>query len=132
MNDIERMIAAIIRPGPSRSFDERVQTLLAPPEPIRPRKPRWRVAMDWLGTAACVGLVGFYVGRVSVGVQPISAPVTTIAPPSNSPSQSLPSPATIVNIPLGDDQLAALFVRSSPREGLLGKGPFTVEVSTSP
>lgn len=131
MNDIERMITAIVRPGPSRSLDERVQTLLAP-EPIGRGKTRWRVAMAWFGTAACVGFVGFYVGRVSVGVQPISAPVTTIAPPSNSPSQSLPSPATIVNIPLGDDQLAALFMRSSPSEGLLGKGPFTVEVSTSP
>jgi hypothetical protein len=131
MNDIERMIAAIVRPGPSRSLDERVQTLLAP-EPIRPRKSRWRVAMAWLGTAACVGLIGFYVGRVSVSGQPISAPVATVAPPSDSQSKSAPSLATVVNIPLGDDQLAALFVRSSPREGLLGKGPFTVEVSTSP
>ena len=87
MNDIERMIAAIVRPGPSRSLDERVQTLLAP-EPIRPRKSRWRVAMAWLGTAACVGLVGFYVGRVSVSGQPISAPVATVAPPSDSPSKS--------------------------------------------
>jgi hypothetical protein len=131
MNDIERMIEAIGRPAPSKSLDERIQALLAP-EPIQPRTSRWRVAFVWWATAVCIGLVGFYVGRVSLGPQPPSAPVTAVAPPSESPSQRSPSPTTVVNIPLPDDQLAALFVRPSPREGLLGKGPFTLEVSTSP
>jgi hypothetical protein len=131
MNDIERMIEAISRPAPSKSLDERIQALLAP-EPIQSRTSRWRDAFAWCATAVCIGLVGFYVGRVSVRTQPASAPVTTVAPPSESPSQSSPSPATVVNIPLPDDQLAALFVRPSPREGLLGKGPFTLEVSRSP
>ncbi len=131
MNDIERMIKAIVRPGPSRSLDERIQALLAP-KPIRARTSRWRVAIAWFGTAACIGLAGFYVGRVSVGAQPISVPGTNIAPTPDSQTRRSPSPTTIVNMPLGDDQLAAFFVRSNPSDGLLGKGPITFEVSTSP
>jgi hypothetical protein len=131
MNDIERMIETISRPAPSTSLDDRIQALLAA-EPARPRTSNWRLAIIWWGTAVCIGLVGFYVGRVSVGTQPTPVPVTTVAPLSDSPSRSSLSPATVVDIPLPDDQLAALFIRPSPREGLLGKGPFTLEVSTSP
>jgi hypothetical protein len=131
MNDIERMIETINRPAPSKSLDERIRALLAP-ELIRRPTSKWRVAIAWWGTAACIGLVGFYAGRVSVGTQSNPVPIATVAPSSDSPSQSLPSPATVVRIPLPHDQLAALFIRPGPREGLLGKGPFTVEVSTSP
>jgi hypothetical protein len=131
MNDIERLIEAISRPAPSKLLDARIRALLAP-ELIRPPTSKWRVAIVWWGTAVCIGLVGFYIGRVSVGTESNPVPIATVAPSSDSPSQSSPSSATVVNIPLRGDQLAALFIRPGPREGLLGKGPFTVEVSMSP
>jgi hypothetical protein len=131
MNEIERLVSAIGRPEPSQRLNERIQALFAPDRDRR-RVSRWRMAIAWCGTAACVGLLGFYLGRQSAIVQLPPEHVSTATPSSHPPDRASLIPASVVNIPLRDDQLAGLFMPREPREGMLGRGPFKIEVSTSP
>ncbi len=132
MNELERMIAGIHRPGPSADLDERVQRLLIGNDSIRPARSFWRGAVALLTTAACVGAICFYWGRQSVLGTADPPGVTIQAVASDPPPQSRLAAGTVVRIPLPEDQVAALFMHGLQREGLLGAGPVTVDVSSAP
>jgi hypothetical protein len=76
MNELERLIAALPRPEPSEELDHRIDALLAH-QPVRAPIRRWSGTMSWIATAACVGGLGFFLGRQSVVV----GPVPTAVPP---------------------------------------------------
>lgn len=132
MNELERMIAAIYRPEPSDELDERIERLFAPNNYSRPPHSRWRSALALLATAACVGTLCFYWGRQSVIATADTAHVTIHRPAIDPPPEAPSATGNVVGIPLREDQLAGLFIRSSEREGMLGKGPVTVEIFSSP
>jgi hypothetical protein len=135
MNEIERLIAAVPRPEPGEKLDQRIHALLAHP-PVRSPIRRRKGMLGWLASAACVGLLGFYLGRQSV-VAPlpaelVSTAVTAVAPASDSPPKVAPVATKITNVPLDPDKIAKLFVGPVGRERMFGNGPVTVEISTSP
>ena len=131
MNELERLIAAVPRPEPSEKLDQRIDALLAQP-PVRAPIRRWSGTMGWVATAACVGALGFYLGRHSAIQALPHAAVTAAAPASDPPPKAAPVTAKVTSVPLDADQLAKIFVSPTPREGMFGKGPVTFEISTSP
>jgi len=127
MNELERLLASVPRPEPSRQLDQRVNALLVQESPSRPGV-RWRNALALSGVAACAGLIGFYWGQHS-----IVAPTLNVAIPAHvRPSEPDPASDNIVTIPLRQDQLASLFVKTGPPERMLGRGPVKIEVFSSP
>lgn len=130
MNELERMIAALSRPEPSSELDERVKAVLAQPSPGHSR-PKWRSVLASCGTSACIGLIGFYLGRQSIGPARESATIASTVPAPAPASESVPVSTNVTKIPLREDQLAGLFANVRVREGMLGKGPVTIEISTS-
>ncbi|HEV3416769.1 MAG TPA: hypothetical protein VG056_08160 [Pirellulales bacterium] len=130
MNELERLIAGLARPEPSDRLDDRIQAMLAQ-EQVRPRVSPWRIAISWCGTAACMGVLGFYLGRQTAIAQPAPAPVTSTAQSIDRPVETTTVPVTSVSIPLRADQLAGLFMPPAIHEGMLGRGPVTIQVSTS-
>lgn len=131
MNELERLIAAMDRPEPSSRLDDRVHALFARPQ-LRSNKPLWTNALVACGAAACIGVLGFFLGRQSNSSS--ADPLPAIASSSQRhPRASAATLATNVQrIPLSENQLASLFIRHSHREGLLGNGPVTILTSTSP
>jgi hypothetical protein len=130
MNELERLIAALPRPEPGEQLDQRIRTLLArQPVPLQIR--RSSATMAWIATAACIGAIGFFLGRQSVVVGPMPTAVAGAAPASDPPAVT-PDAANITNIPLNEEQLAGLLARPAPREGMFGRGPMTIEVSKTP
>ena len=127
MNELERLVAAIVRPKPSTSLDMRVKTLLDQ-TPAPPSRARWRRVATLCASAACIGLAGFYLGWESGWRARSTDPQTpTIAQATGSPAAP-----NSTHIPLTDDQLASLFMRSASHEGLLGRGPVEIQIPTSP
>ena len=131
MNELERLIAAVPRPEPGEKLDQRIDALLAHP-PIRSSTRRWKSTLAWTATAACVGAIGFYLGRQSVVRMPPETAVIAAAPASDSPLEVAPVATNITSVPWDADQLAKLFVGPTGREGMFGKGPVTFEISPSP
>ena len=129
MDDLERLIARIRRPEPSKELDDRVKAVLAPPAGFRAHV-RTRLVRG--GIAACVAAVCFLAGRLSVSPATQPRPVTgtpSMAAPSFAKNTVSPATTTIV---LGDEQLASLLIRPAAHEGMLGAGPFEVEIVSSP
>jgi hypothetical protein len=131
MNALELLISALNRPEPTDKLDARIKALLAQVE-LAPRRRRWKSALLSCGTAACVGLLGFYAGRLSASSATDPLPAKASASRVQPRSESAPVAASVTKIPLGEDQLAGLFVRPDHRESLLGSGPVTVLTSASP
>lgn len=131
MNELERLLAAVPRPEPSDQLDQRVNALLAREPPSRP-SARWRNALVWCGTTACIGLISFYCGRWSVGAAPGELVQVTKPQAPARPAESSPISDNVLSFPLRQDQLASLFVQSAAAETMLGTGPVRIEVSTSP
>ena len=130
MNELERLLASVSRPEPSDELDRRVSALLAPIPTPAPRATAG-YALLLCGTAVCVGLIGFYCGRLSVGAAN-GAAVTVKSPNPERPLESDPVSSPVLNVPLRRDQLAGLFVQSPAPEPMFGTGPLKVKVSTSP
>jgi hypothetical protein len=130
MNELERLIAGLARPEPSDRLDDRIHAMLAQAQ-VRPRVSRRRVTLAWFATAACVGVLGFFLGRQTVIAEPALAPVAATAQSIDRPVEVSPAPVTSVNIPLRADQLAGLFMPPAVHEGMLGRGPVKIEVFTS-
>jgi hypothetical protein len=130
MNELERLIAAIARPEPSGTLDERVQAILAH-EPPGIRTIRWRSALVWCCASACIGLIGFCLGRQSVGLTMGSPTVDSAALSADHHVEAAPGSPNIMKTPLREDQLAGLFLRAGIGEGMLGTGPVTIEISKS-
>jgi hypothetical protein len=128
MNELERLIAALPRSEPSENLDERIGALLAH-QPVRSLIHRWNGKLAWIATAACVGAIGFYLGRQSVVVVTVPTTLTAAAPTADLPLGVAPVATHVTSVPLGADQLAKLFVSPASREGMFGKGPVTIEVS---
>jgi hypothetical protein len=128
MTDVERLIADAAEPGPSAQLDARIHELFASDVPAAIRPPRGR--REWatlLATAACVGMVGFFLGRASVpgrATIPPSAAVVAEVPPPGKPvvaeSTRSPQPEPSVRMALTKEQLATFFARPSGREGPFG------------
>ena len=131
MNEIEQLIAAIDQPEPTAKLDERVYALFVQPR-ARMKKPRWMNTFVACGAAACMALLGFYAGRQSSGAATHSYPAMPSAGKSSSRHEGQHVAVNVTKVPLGNDQLAGLFVRPNHREGLLGNGPITILTSTSP
>jgi hypothetical protein len=131
MNDLEQLIAGLARPEPRDGFDQRIRALLNQKR-TRSRMSAGKIALAWCGSLACVGIVGFSLGRLSAIAQTTPQQVTVAAPSSDSPNRTSTNPASVVNIRLREDQFAALFLPPGHSEGMLGKGPVKIEVSTSP
>jgi hypothetical protein len=125
MNELERLLAAVSRPEPSRHLDERVNAVLMHEPPGRPGV-HWKRAWAWCGVAACAGAIGFYGGRQSVVVPSASVAATAEMPAPDPVSHQ------IVTVPLRQDQLASLFVQTATPERMLGRGPVRIAVSASP
>ena len=132
MHELERTIAAILRPEPSPALDERIGGLLAASHCVRPPRSRRSGALTLLTTAVCVGAICFYWGRQSKLATVDSADARIRTPAKDRPPRSISEAGNVVRIPLREDQLAGLFVQPTDGEGLLGKGPVTVEVFASP
>jgi hypothetical protein len=130
MNEIERMISGLPRPEPSDNLDDLVRVLLAHQQ-VRSRVSRRTIAIAWCGTAASVGILGFFLGRHTAVAQSTPALVTSTAQSNDRRVESPSEPVTSVRIPLRADQLAGLFMASPVHEGMLGRGPVTIHVSTS-
>lgn len=122
MNELERLIADAGMPGPSDHLDHRIRALLAGASGGSPS--RWRNIVVLCGTAACVGVIGFFLGRQSVRVAPVDRAPTIAASVREAD-------ANVTRVALGEDQLASFFVWRPAREGMLGSGPVTLEVSQS-
>jgi hypothetical protein len=131
MNELERLIAAVNRPEPGCRLDDRVQTLFAQTR-LRPDNPPRMNALVACGAAVCVGLLGFFVGRLSVSAPTDPLPAMASASHLRPRPENPPVATSVMKVPLGDDQLAGLFVRSAHDEGLLGSGPVTILTSASP
>jgi hypothetical protein len=131
MNELERMIAAIEVPGPSDQLDERVRATLAARRAQEPSR-RMRDMLAMLGASACIGLIGFVLGRQSVAVPPVVGQPTSTLSVSDEPALQPATQPQIVRVPLRDDQLASFFVQPAAREGMLGRGPVRFDVTTSP
>lgn len=125
MNELERLLVGVSRPGPSRRLDERVNAVLMQEPPGRPGV-RWKRALASCGVAACAGAIGFYGGRQSVVVPSASVAATA--------EMTAPDPVShqLVTVPLRQDQLASLFVQTATPERMLGRGPVRIAVSASP
>jgi hypothetical protein len=130
MNELERLIAGLPRPEPSDQLDNRIHALLAQGR-ARPLVSGRRIAVAWCGTAACVGVLGFFLGRQTAIAEPAPAPVTATAQSIDRPVENPSAPVTSVSIPLRADQLAGLFMPPAVHEGMLGRGPVKIEVFTS-
>ena len=131
MNELERLLAAVPRPEPSRQLDQRVNALLVQ-EPRSRSGVRWRNALVLSGVAVCAGLIGFYCGQHSIVAPPVNVAMPAQIPAHVPPSEPDPASDNIVTIPLRQDQLASLFVQTGPPERMLGRGPVKIEVSASP
>ena len=131
MNEFERLIAGVARPGPSPNLDDRIKALFARDLPV-PRSPRWKSAFLSSATAACVGILGFYLGRQSVVEVVDARPAASNATALEALRESKSASSNVLSIPLPADQLAGLFVSRGSQEGLLGKGPVRIETFTSP
>jgi len=117
MNELERVIAGLARPAPSTELDRSIDRLFTELHTSRSRT--WA----WLALAAGVGGLGFFLGRQSVSINPVqTAAVVTAAEPN---------PDRLVIVPLREQELAGVFSHAPAAEGLLGKGPIAVQVSTS-
>ena len=130
MNEIERLLAAVPRPDPSQQLDRRVNNVLS-----QQRLSRLRIRKNllaWCGTTVGVGLICFFMGRLSI--QPTLGWTAIKTAPSEPRrlAKSDARSATVLNLPLRQDQLASLFLQTAAPEGLLGKGPVIVEVSALP
>jgi hypothetical protein len=117
MNELERVIAGLARPAPGNELDERIDRLLA--ERREPARRTWA----WLALAAGVGGLGFFLGRQSVSVHPVQT--AAVVPAAE------PNPDRLVIVPLREQELAGVFSHAPAAEGLLGRGPIAVQVSTS-
>jgi len=117
MNELERIIAGLARPTPGSELDRSIDRLLT--EAGKPRHRTWA----WLALAAGIGGLGFFLGRQSVNVAPVSTAGFVTAPE--------PNPQRLVVVPLREQELAGVFLRAPAAEGLLGRGPIAVQVSTS-
>jgi hypothetical protein len=135
MNELERLIAGVERPGPSANLDERIKALFIRVPP-GPQNPRWKGTLMSCATAACVGILGFYLGRQSVAevvdAQPAAANATAPEALRESGLASGNVSSNVLSVPLPAEQLAGLFVSRGSQEGLLGKGPVRIETFTSP
>jgi hypothetical protein len=131
MNELEQLIAAIGQPEPTAKLDERVYALFVQTRACA-KNPRWMNTFVACGAAACIALLGFYAGRQSVGAatDPFPAMASPVEPSSRHEGQ--PVAMNVTKVPLGNDQIAGLFVRPNHGEGLLGNGPVTILTSTSP
>ncbi len=130
MNELERLIAALPRPEPGEKLDQRIDDLLAR-QPVRLPVARWKSTGAWIATAACIGVLSFFLGRQSVAVSPAQAAVIAAAPAANLPLQVAPVATQVTNIPLNEDQLAGFLAHPAVREGMFGRGPMTIEISTT-
>lgn len=131
MNELERLIANLARPEPTAKLDERVNAVLSRTPASMPR-PRWQSTLILCGTSACIWLIGFYLGRQSVR-STIESTANRLSGSVLDPgAETVRSSANVTRTPLREDQLAGLFLRPGVREGMLGNGPVTIEISTSP
>lgn len=126
MNELERMIAALGRPQASLDLDERIAAIPRGPNlgsrPARGIQGARGTAWLLSGVSLGVGLFGFLCGRWSSRQSPPTPPTTATA-------AALPQEVTRVPIPEGE--LAGLFAAPPVREGLLGFGPFHVDLPPS-
>jgi hypothetical protein len=130
MNELERLIAAIPRPEPGTALDARVGALITAERSRRPRLGR----EGWLAlfaTSACMGVVGFALGRQSEQSAPEPRAIhPAVAAQLVNENASIPGNITLVR--LREDQRAGLFVRPGAGEGMFGTGPVTIETLTTP
>jgi hypothetical protein len=131
MNELERLIAAVERPEPGHQLDHRIRALFVPPH-VRSSKPRWTNALVACAAALCIGVLGFFLGRQSIGSSADPLPAIASTSQRHSRANGTPLATNVQKIPLSENQLASLFIRHSHREGLLGNGPVTILTSTSP
>lgn len=129
MNKLERLIAELPRPEPNKQFDERIHELLTPIV-NRPEPSNWGKRIALLGAAACLSLIGFMWGRQSVSESRITSAL--ISELSHDLTDATDTGPKVVDFPLGDDRLNFLVERATEAEGLLGKGPVSVAISSAP
>jgi hypothetical protein len=142
--ELERLLAAARPAGPSAELDARVRETMCEGGVVLPkRRERQSERNRWLAVAASVLLaagIGFVGGRLSAdagksdsdrGVALRATESSHAASQESEPISRAPSlaAAQATVIPLPEERLAGLFIPSQSREGLLGAGPVTVEVS---
>jgi hypothetical protein len=130
MNELERLIAHVDRPDPTGWLDARINAVIQ--SRVTSNKRRRQNEVVACGVAACIGILGFFVGRQSVSTAADTSSPMTIATTRDPANEGTLLVTNVTNVPLADDQLAGLFVRRHQREGLLGAGPVTILTSTSP
>ena len=118
MNELERLIAALPRPEPSEKLDQRITTRLLAQPPVRSvdlAALERHAGVDRHG-GLHVGVVGFFLGRqscfrIATGrTAGRDGPGASALPPAASPVAANP-----MRVPLGNEQLASLFLHSGSR-----------------
>jgi hypothetical protein len=130
MNELERLIANVDRPEPTGRLDACVKALIQ--SQSSPPTRRWQNAFVVCGAAACMGILGFFVGRQSVTTATDSSAAMASTAPRHSAEENTLRVANVTSVSLADDKLAGWFVRRDQGEGLLGGGPVTILTSNSP
>ncbi len=118
MDELERLIKQQRRPVPRTSLDERIASLLsAVPQPAQQQQPKRSRLLALCSIAACTGLVGFVLGRLTVPTDSLSAEPPQVAGKSETITHS------VLNLPLASEQIAEFAVRLPPTEGIWGAIP---------
>jgi hypothetical protein len=118
VDELERLIQQQRRPSPRQSLDENIAGVLsAAPQPAE-RQPKKRSRLLALcSIAACTGLLGFILGRVSA---PSGDPSAQTHQPRGQPKTVTHS---VLKVPVASEQIAEFAVRLPPTEGIFGAIP---------
>lgn len=136
-NDLERLIAAARPAAPSEKLDARVRETIAGSARPSLRSSAERARRNLLLAVAASALIaagiGFLAGRATAG--PVDPPRPELAHHPDGGTSEEPRPAQEpyrTTVPLPPERLAGFFVHAGTREGILGVGPVTVEISKTP
>jgi hypothetical protein len=135
MNDLERLISAARPAGPGDDLNRRIRETLAGSERPSLRSPETRSRRNLLFAVAASALIaagiGFLAGRATAasGDSPRPSEVALHSGEGTSEDARPGQEPHRTTVPLPPERLAGFFVHAGPREGILGVGPVTVEIT---
>jgi hypothetical protein len=118
VDELERLIKQQHRPSPRESLDQRIAGVLcAAPQPVRKQPQKRSRLLALCSIAACTGLVGFVLGRVSAPSGDPSTQTHQLVGQRETVTHS------VLKVPLASEQIADFAVRLPPTEGIWGAIP---------